>query len=153
MREWISVADRLPDLDEPVWLFGDRGIWIGGRTIVEGGDEYAGAQWGWCNAYSTLWQKADGRFDAELEYDDDYHVTHWQPLFTPPVGGQEVEYVRADLVRDAMMKAEAALADIGDADREPGDDIAWCERRAAQALPAIRAALAMTANAGNQRGA
>ena len=62
------------------------------------------------------------------------------------IGGLEVEYVRADLVQDAMTKAEAALADIGDADREPGDDVAWCERRAAQALPAIRAALSVTAN-------
>ena len=43
----------------------------------------------------------------------------------------------------AMLKlAEAGLADIGDADREPGDDLAWCERRAAEPLPAIRAALA-----------
>lgn len=49
-------------------------------------------------------------------------------------------------LREALSTAEAALADIGDADREPGDDLAWCERRAAQALPAIRAALAMTAN-------
>lgn len=43
---------------------------------------------------------------------------------------------------DALRKAEAALADIGDADREPGDDLAWCERRAAEALPVVRAALA-----------
>ncbi|GGX30339.1 hypothetical protein GCM10007242_41180 [Pigmentiphaga litoralis] len=42
----------------------------------------------------------------------------------------------------ALRLAEAALADIGDADREPGDDVAWCERRAAQALPAVRAAIA-----------
>jgi hypothetical protein len=42
----------------------------------------------------------------------------------------------------ALVIAEAALADIGDADREPGDDLAWCERRAAQDLPTIRAALA-----------
>ena len=42
---------------------------------------------------------------------------------------------------DALRIAEAALADIGDADREPGDDVAWCERRAAQALPAVRAAI------------
>ena len=42
----------------------------------------------------------------------------------------------------ALVKAEAALADIGDADREPGDDVAWCERRAAEALPAVRAMLA-----------
>ena len=47
----------------------------------------------------------------------------------------------ADL-RKALVIAEAALADIGDADREPGDDLAWCEARAAQALPEVRAALA-----------
>lgn len=49
----------------------------------------------------------------------------------------------ADL-RKALVIAEAALADIGDADREPGDDLAWCEARAAQALPEVRAALAST---------
>jgi hypothetical protein len=42
----------------------------------------------------------------------------------------------------ALAKAEAALADIGDAEREPGDDLAWCERRAAEALPFVREALA-----------
>lgn len=47
----------------------------------------------------------------------------------------------AELV-EAAHKAEAALADIGDADREPGDNLAWCEDRAAQALPSLRAALA-----------
>lgn len=45
-------------------------------------------------------------------------------------------------VINALVKAEAALADIGDADREPGDDLAWCERRAAEALPFVREALA-----------
>ena len=44
-------------------------------------------------------------------------------------------------VTEALKVAEAALADIGDADREPGDDIAWAERRAAEALPQVRAAL------------
>lgn len=34
---------------------------------------------------------------------------------------------------EALKLAEAGLADIGDADREPGDDLAWCERRAAAA--------------------
>ncbi len=43
---------------------------------------------------------------------------------------------------EALELAEAGLADIGDADREPGDDLEWCERRAAQPLPVIRAALA-----------
>jgi hypothetical protein len=48
-----------------------------------------------------------------------------------------------DELRAALEIAEAALADIGDADREPGDDVAWCEARAAEALPAARAALAL----------
>ena len=46
-------------------------------------------------------------------------------------------------LREALQVAEAALSDIGDADREPGDDLAWCERRAAQSLPLIRQALAL----------
>lgn len=44
-------------------------------------------------------------------------------------------------LRAALVTAEAALSDIGDADREPGDDLAWCEQRAAEALPTVRAAL------------
>ena len=51
---------------------------------------------------------------------------------------------QVQVLRDALKTAEAALADIGDATREPGDDLAWCEARAAQALPAVRAALKAT---------
>jgi hypothetical protein len=43
-----------------------------------------------------------------------------------------------DRLLDALAYAEAALGDIGDADREPGDDLQWCEERAAAALPRIR---------------
>ena len=46
--------------------------------------------------------------------------------------------------REVLLFAEAALADIGDADREPGDDLAWCEARAAEALPRVREALMRT---------
>ena len=38
------------------------------------------------------------------------------------------------LALEALVVAEAGLADIGDADRDPTDDLAWCEERAAQAL-------------------
>ena len=48
---------------------------------------------------------------------------------------------RAERLKEALRVAEAALADIGDADRELGDDLAWCERRAAEPLPMIRALL------------
>ena len=47
----------------------------------------------------------------------------------------------AAILRTALKTAEAALADIGDADREPGDNLQWCERRAVEALPAVRAAI------------
>jgi hypothetical protein len=66
--------------------------------------------------------------------------------FSYYTAGQMREYA-ADVsaaLRSALETAEAALADIGDADREPGDDLAWCERRAAQALPAVRKALKET---------
>lgn len=49
---------------------------------------------------------------------------------------------------EALKKAEAALSDIGDAEREPGDDVAWCEARAAQSLPFIRAAIAKVEGGG-----
>jgi hypothetical protein len=42
---------------------------------------------------------------------------------------------------EALVTAEAGLADIGDADREPTDDLAWCEERAVQALAKPRAAI------------
>ena len=50
-------------------------------------------------------------------------------------------FVPPELIR-ALVLAEAALGDIGDAEREPGDDLAWAEARAVQDLPRIRAVLA-----------
>lgn len=47
-------------------------------------------------------------------------------------------YLRAERLAEALRIAEAALADIGDADREPGDDVAWCERRARLGLKVVR---------------
>jgi len=52
--------------------------------------------------------------------------------------------VSVDTLRAAIKMAEAALADIGDSDHEPTDDLAWCERRAQQSLPVVRFALAAT---------
>jgi hypothetical protein len=43
-----------------------------------------------------------------------------------------------DQLLDVLSYAECALGDIGDADREPGDDMEWCEERAAKALPRVR---------------
>jgi len=63
---WISVKDRLPELDEKVLvLCGD--ICFGGRV-----DDADGWLWGVANII------------GDIEADDDYEVTHWQPLPTPP---------------------------------------------------------------------
>lgn len=43
-----------------------------------------------------------------------------------------------DQLLEVLSYAESALSDIGDAEREPGDDLEWCEGRAAEALPRIR---------------
>ena len=53
--------------------------------------------------------------------------------------------VPPELIR-ALKLAEAALADIGDAEREEGDDLAWAEARAASNLPRIRQALNLWRN-------
>jgi hypothetical protein len=69
-----------------------------------------------------------------------------QSLATPPAPSLEprgcptAPIVPPELIR-ALELAEAAMADIGDADREPGDDIAWAEHRAAEDLPRVRHAL------------
>ena len=46
----------------------------------------------------------------------------------------------------ALEIAECALSDIGDAEREPGDDVAWCEARAAEAIPSVRNAIYLMKN-------
>jgi hypothetical protein len=69
-----------------------------------------------------------------------------EPDFSYYTEGQMREYAAhvSAALRLALKTAEAALADIGDATRETGDDLAWCEARAAQALPAVRKALGET---------
>lgn len=72
-----------------------------------------------------------------------HHILYYAhaKLFGSRAAAPAAPVASADAVIAALRTAEAALADIGDADREPGDDVAWCEERAAEALPAVRAAL------------
>jgi len=66
---------------------------------------------------------------------------HYLPAIAAELKAQPEPEGPTELIR-ALELAEAALADIGDAEREPGDDLAWAEARAAQVLPRIRAVLA-----------
>jgi len=76
---------------------------------------------------------------GELPYEQDMNpelLARVQAALTQPEPEGPTELIRA------LELAEAALADIGDAERESGDDLAWAEARAAQVLPRIRAVLA-----------
>jgi hypothetical protein len=79
---WRAVSESLPDLDVPVWLaHADTGdVFVGGRCDIGDG------QWGWCNAYGSFhYDKRDGWQAHDMEFDDDYPVTHWMPLPTQPI--------------------------------------------------------------------
>ncbi len=67
-------------------------------------------------------------------------LTWSQTSFAVSLVRNAVEAER-DRWRLELAYAEAALSDIGDAEREPGDDLAWCEARAAAALLRVRHAL------------
>jgi hypothetical protein len=113
------------------------------RSSITSADRVSGSTPGpLMREYTTVYAlTADGvnRFSALVQpgFDDDHNRT----------SDAECQRIAAlmqaapDLLA-ALRIAEAALADIGDADREAGDDVPRCERRAAQALSAARAAIA-----------
>lgn len=78
---WISVEDRLPDVDEPVILL------LGDGSVTSGNREF---HYEYANSEHT---NSENYYDAyEGIFTDD--VTYWQPLPPPPVkdekkGGRE----------------------------------------------------------------
>ena len=76
---WIAVTDRTPPEDLPVWCF------------IEGGDPYIGAYvyvenegYAWTHCENSHYMD-DGKWKCyDAMWDDQYDVTHWQPLPTPP---------------------------------------------------------------------
>ena len=74
------VSDRLPPLDEAVWLYdlSTGAIWVGVRWH----DGY-GSVWG--HSYRNFWWVDEKhRWEGDCIADDDYQPTHWAPLITPP---------------------------------------------------------------------
>lgn len=75
---------------------------------------------------------------------DDYQLTLQQQLDIARVAAHNTALER-DRLEAALRKAEAALADIGDSEgRDRRGAIItrqWCERRAREVLPQVRAAL------------
>ena len=72
---WISCANKLPEIDQPVWLMQDRYIWIGAQ--VDDGV--------WSNAYHRMWYNNDLEcWECDADLDDDYQPDYWMPLPLPP---------------------------------------------------------------------
>jgi hypothetical protein len=77
---WVSVEERLPEFDVPVWMHESGGrIRIGAWCFTGDGSL-------WTNCYgSEFYSHKLGRWDAsDMEMDDDYQPTHWMPLPEPP---------------------------------------------------------------------
>ncbi|MEE1914972.1 DUF551 domain-containing protein [Pseudomonas asiatica] len=77
MSAWIKCSDRLPDLDQPVFLRADEVSGIGCRADIHDGN------WGWAWALNPPIHDEAGWFVDGYELDD-FEPTHWQPLPSPP---------------------------------------------------------------------
>lgn len=76
-EDWLAVSTELPAVGAVVWLWDGKKMWIGGRDFVDCDT------WLWGNAYSSPWWDG-GRWDGDIECDDDYQPTHWKGLPNPP---------------------------------------------------------------------
>ena len=113
------------------------GVWRAEKENIHAG-AVATCHWDggpWWEVWSDGWMDG-GSAEANARLIAEAGTVHHETGLTPR---QLVNRVKE--LEEALKLAEAGLADIGDADREPGDDLAWCERRAAEPLPRIRAAL------------
>lgn len=77
---WISVTDKLPELDVPVWLHhGDGAIILGERASSTDG-------WMWGTSYGLYFN--GGHWTAvECNPDGDIEPAHWMPLPAAPASG------------------------------------------------------------------
>lgn len=78
-QQWISVDSDLPELDQVVWLWNGESCWIGCRSYV------AGEGWFWCDCGKPWWDVKKKTWSCDVSDMDDYKVTHWARLITPPI--------------------------------------------------------------------
>jgi len=77
MSNWISIEDRLPDLDEWVTGFQDRRYDLILKGIGSEDTKVLPVMFGGFDSFDTpLWNQ------TSLHYISD--ITHWQPLPEPP---------------------------------------------------------------------
>jgi hypothetical protein len=77
-QKWISVEHDIPEFDTPVWLWNGKSCWIGLRAYV------MGEGWFWCDVGKPWWDANKKSWSCDVADMDDYKVTHWARLITPP---------------------------------------------------------------------
>ncbi len=71
--KWINVEDKLPKESETVWAINkDTRFIMLGCIVYEDG-------WLWAESKGIIYCE-DNNIVAECELDDEYDITHWQPL-------------------------------------------------------------------------
>jgi len=79
--EWINVNERLPELEQIVFLCMGKDnsiIHVGSRTIVEQNE------WYWGVTYDSPYYLKERGWEADIEADDEYNPNFWMPLPEPP---------------------------------------------------------------------
>lgn len=85
MTDWISVKDKLPDLDQVVMICWPSG-YDGSARYSWGArlDDSDGWLWGITQAYGCWIDPAGDASKNSIEADDDYPVQFWKPIDPPP---------------------------------------------------------------------
>lgn len=75
---WIPIAESLPGMGVPVWLWWNHDMFIGCRTQDVDG-------WIWAECYRYHWNK-DRWYSDEEDKDKNFKPTYWKRLPMPPEG-------------------------------------------------------------------
>jgi hypothetical protein len=89
---WISVADRIPKYEEPVWGLVRANSACFRLAIVMRGDGEEGWIWHVCTDwnYTGMISWPELGQAADFECDDDYQVKYWLPLSALPKPPKDV---------------------------------------------------------------
>ncbi len=74
--KWISVKDEMPNINEVVFAIikGSDSLHVFELVDADGIDDNGES------GVFDVWANCYGNIDGSSEWDDDYDVTHWQPL-------------------------------------------------------------------------